>query len=98
MARKEQEAYRAVLRGPFQSLVEMLRDRYIERLSPEVAGGSRHLSILKKNDYGRGGYHDHYWFAFYDPAAGSKTKSVQLFFRLLGAEHVALWFFDGQLL
>jgi hypothetical protein len=53
-----------------------------------VAGGKRHLSILKKNDYGQGGYHDHYWFAFYDPAAGSKTKSVQLFVRFLGGDRV----------
>jgi len=78
--------YRTVLQGPAQSLVDALRGSYIERLSPEVAGGTRHLSILKKNDYGKGGYHDHYWFAFYDPAAGSKTKSVQLFFRMLGSE------------
>ena len=83
---KTKDRYRAVLQGPCHSLVEMLRDGYIERLSPEVAGGTRHLSILKKNDYGKGGYHDHYWFAFYDPAAGSKTKSVQLFFRMLGSE------------
>jgi hypothetical protein len=81
---KTKERYQAVLRGPCNALVEMLRTGYIERLSPEVAGGTRHLSILKKNDYGKGGYHDHYWFGFYDPAAGSKTKSVQLFFHLLG--------------
>ena len=43
---------------------------------------------LKKNDYGQGGYHSHYWFAFYDPAAGSKTKSVQLFVILRGDQQV----------
>jgi hypothetical protein len=80
--------YERVLRDPVRSLVEALRDKYIERLSPEVAGGKRHLSILKKNDYGKGGYHDHYWFAFYDPSAGSKTKSVQLLFRMIGPEQV----------
>ena len=80
--------YQRVLRDPARSLVEALRDNYIERLSPEVAGGKRHLSILKKNDYGKGGYHDHYWFAFYDPSAGSKTKSVQLYFRMIGSEQV----------
>ena len=80
--------YQRVLRDPARSLAEALRDNYIERLSPEVAGGKRHLSILKKNDYGKGGYHDHYWFAFYDPAAGSKTKSVQLYFRMIGSEQV----------
>lgn len=83
---KNKERYRAVLQGPCQSLVEKIRIGYIEQMSPEVAGGTRHLSILKKNDYGKGGYHNHYWFAFYDPAAGSKTKSVQLFFRMLGLE------------
>ena len=83
---KNKGRYRSVLQGPCHSLVEKVRDGYIERMSPEVAGGTRHLSILKKNDYGKGGYHDHYWFAFYDPAARSKTKSVQLFFRMLGLE------------
>ena len=33
-------------------------------------------------------YHNHYWYAFYDPAAGSKTKSVQLYVRFLGRERV----------
>jgi hypothetical protein len=80
--------YEQVLRDPTRELVEQLRARFIEQLSPEVAGGKRHLSILKKNDYGKGGYHDHYWFAFYDPHTGSKTKSVQLFFRMLGKEQV----------
>ncbi|MCH8043552.1 MAG: DUF2461 family protein [Planctomycetes bacterium] len=80
--------YQRVLRDPARSLVEALRKQYIERLSPEVAGGKRHLSILKKNDYGKGGYHDHYWFAFYDPRIGSKTRSVQFFFRMIGSERV----------
>ena len=78
------ERYQNVLRDPTQRLVELLKSQFIERLSPEVAGGKRHLSILKKNDYGKGGYHDSYWCAFYDPSAGSKTKSVQLFFGLRG--------------
>jgi len=85
---KQKARYQRVLRNPVRSLVEALRNRYIERLSPEVAGGKRHLSILKKNDYGKGGYHDHYWFAFHDPNAGSKTKSVQLFMRMIGSEQV----------
>lgn len=80
--------YERVLRDPCRALVEELRHRYIMPLSPAVAGGKRHLSILKKNDYGKGGYHDHYWFAFYDPAAGSKTKSVQLFVGFHGHERV----------
>ena len=80
--------FQNVLRDPSSRLVEMLRTQYIERLSPEVAGGKRHLSILKKNDYGKGGYHAHYWFAFYDPKAGSKTKSVQLYFVAHGSTQV----------
>jgi len=80
--------YKAVLRDPSQQIVNQLRAKYIQRLSPTVAGGKRHLSILKKNDYGKGGYHDHYWYAFYDPATGSKTKSVQLYVRFLGRERV----------
>jgi hypothetical protein len=80
--------YERVLRDPSRAIVEELRTRYIQRLNPTVAGGRRHLSILKKNDYGQGGYHCHYWFAFYDPVAGSKTKSVQLFVIFRGDEHV----------
>ena len=78
--------YERVLRDPSRTLVDELRSRYIARLNPAVASGKRHLSILKKNDYGKGGYHDYYWFAFYDPAAGSKTKSVQLFLFLSSKE------------
>ena len=85
---QNKKRYQSVLRDPTQNLVEELRAKYIQQLSPVVAGGKRHLSILKKNDYGKGGYHDHYWFAFYDPQAGSKTKSVQLFVRFLGGERV----------
>jgi MoxR-like ATPase len=85
---KNKQRYHKVLRDPARLVVESLRDKYIERLSPEVAGGKRHLSILKKNDYGKAGYHAHFWFAFYDPRAGSKTKSVQLFFVLQGLKKV----------
>ena len=86
---ENKKRYEQVLRDPTRELVEQIRSTFIEQLSPEIAGGKRHLSILKKNDYGKGGYHHHYWFAFYDPHAGSKTKSVQLFFRMLGKEQ--LW-------
>ena len=85
---RNKRRYEHVLRDPSQAIVDELRTRYIQRLSPTVAGGRRHLSILKKNDYGKGGYHDHYWYAFYDPAAGSKTKSVQLYVRFLAGEGV----------
>jgi MoxR-like ATPase len=80
--------YEKVLRDPTRALVDQIRDRYIEELDREVAGGERPISILKKNDYGKGGYHDHYWFAFYDPKAGSKTRSVQLYYSMLGSEQV----------
>lgn len=77
--------YEQTLRDPTRVLVESLRANYVARLDPEVAATNRNISILKKNDYGQGGYQDHYWAAFYDPAAGSKIKSCQLFFRMLGA-------------
>ncbi|MCP4476952.1 MAG: AAA domain-containing protein, partial [Planctomycetaceae bacterium] len=67
--------------------------RFIEKLSSEVAGSNRKFSILKKNDFGKGGYQDHYWFAFYDPEAGSKIKSVQLFFGLHGTDKVCRYGF-----
>jgi MoxR-like ATPase len=85
---RNKKRYEQVLRDPTRELVEQIRTQYIQQLSPEVAGGKRQLSILKKNDYGKGGYYDHYWFAFYDPNAGSKTKSVQLFFVMRGNESV----------
>ena len=85
---RNKRRFQHVLRDPSQAIVDELRTRYIQRLSPPVAGGKRHLSILKRNDYGKGGYHDHYWYAFYDPAAGSKTKSVQLYVRFLAVERV----------
>lgn len=85
---KNKRRYETVLRDPSQQIVDQLRANYIQRLNPAVAAGKRHLSILRKNDYGRGGYHDHYWYAFYDPAVGSKTKSVQLYVRFLGRERV----------
>ena len=85
---KNKKRYEQVLRDPTRELVEQIRTKYIQQLSPEIAGGKRQLSILKKNDYGKGGYYDYYWFAFYDPNAGSKTKSVQLFFIMRGEEGV----------
>jgi hypothetical protein len=86
--KQNKRRYETVLRDPSQQIVDQLQAKYIQRLNPVVAGGKRHLSILKKNDYGKGGYHDHYWYAFYDPAAESKTKSVQLFVHFRGRERV----------
>ena len=80
--KKNKSRYEQVLRDPTRELVKQLRTQYIQRLSPEVAGGKDQLSRLKKNDFNKGGYNEHYWFAFYDPNAGSKTKSVQLLFLL----------------
>ncbi len=80
-----QTRYEQTLRDPTRVLVESLRTNYVARLDLEVGATNRNVSILKKNDYGQGGYQDHYWAAFYDPAAGSKTKSCQLFFRMLAS-------------
>ena len=86
--KRNKKRYQSVLRDPTQNLVEELRTKYIQQLNPVVAGGKYNLSKLKKNDFGQGGYYDHYWFAFYDPQAGSKTKSAQLFVGFLGGERV----------
>jgi hypothetical protein len=75
--------YEQTLRDPTRALVEALRANYVARLDREVAASNRNVSVLKKNDYGQGGYQDHYWAAFYDPTTRSKTKSCQLFFRML---------------
>ncbi len=82
--KKNQQVYQQVLRDPTNHLVDELRVRYIQQLDPGVANSSRNVSVLKRNDFGRGKYYDYYWAAFYDPAQKSKTKSCQLFFGLLG--------------
>ncbi len=73
-----------MLRDPTNRLVEELRSNYIQELDPKVSNTTRNVSVLRKNDFGRGGYYGHYWAAFYDPAAVSKTKSCQLLFGLSG--------------
>ena len=83
---QNRDVYRQVLRLPTSALVESLRNNYIEELDSGVASTSKNISVLNKNDYGRGGFYQHYWAAFYDPAVGSKTKSCQLFFILFGGE------------
>ena len=85
--------YHQSLKDPVKQFVKLLRDRYITQLNPEVAGSSHNVSRLKKNDYGGDGYHDHYWFAFFDPEARSKTKSVQLFFGFHGSDLVCRYGF-----
>lgn len=78
-----QSRYEQTLRDPTRALVETLRANYVARLDREVAASNRNVSVLKKNDYGQGGYQDHYWAAFYDPKAGSKIRSCQLFFGMV---------------
>lgn len=55
--------YNHVLRDPTRNLIRQIREKYITRLSQDVADCPRQLSVLKKNDYGKGGYYGHYWFA-----------------------------------
>jgi len=83
---QNRDRYQQVLRRPTSALVELLRANCIEELDPKVADTTHNISVLKKNDFGRGGFYDHYWAAFYDPASGSKTKSCQLFIIMRGSE------------
>ena len=82
--KKNKSRFQEVLRDPTNRLVESLRTNYIQKLDTEVANTTNNVSKLKKNDWGQGGYYDHYWAAFYDPTAESKTQSCQLFLGLLG--------------
>lgn len=84
---ENQDVYKQVLKAPSYALIERLRQDTISSLDSGVAATKRNASVLKKNDYGRGGYYDHYWAAFYDPEQSSKTKSCQLFFRMLAEQH-----------
>lgn len=83
---KNKDRYIRVLRDPTHELIESLRNHYMQKLDSGVAATKRNLSALKKNDYGKGGYHDHFWAAFYDPATKSKTKGCQLFVAFVGKE------------
>ena len=77
--------YETHVHAPMSALLAAVRDEYISPISPEVAGGRRQLSTLRKNGYGRGGFHDHCRFAFYDPAVPAKARSPQLYFHLDGS-------------
>ena len=77
--------YEDHLHRPLAALLGAVREQFIRPLSPEVAAGRRQLSSLRKNGYGRGAFHDHGRFAFYDPAVSSKARSPQLYFKLDGA-------------
>ena len=90
---ENKDRYDRVLRTPTVEVIEELRIQYVRKLDTTVAETKRNLSILKKNDYGQGGYYDHYWAAFYDREAKSKTKSCQLFFRMLGKQRVCRYGF-----
>jgi hypothetical protein len=85
--KKNKSRFQQVLRDPTTRLVESLRTSYIQDLDVDVANTTNNVSKLKKNDWGQGGYYDHYWAAFYDPSAESKTQSCQLFLGLLGKQH-----------
>jgi hypothetical protein len=82
--KKNKSRFQEVLRDPTNRLVESLRTSYIQELDADVANTTTNVSKLKKNDWGQGGYYDHYWAAFYDPSADSRSQSCQLSFGLLG--------------
>ena len=84
--KKNKSRFQQVLRDPTTRLVDSLRTSYIQELDADVANTTNNVSKLKKNDWGQGGYYDHYWAAFYDPSAESKTQSCQLFLGLLGKQ------------
>jgi hypothetical protein len=84
--KKNKSRFQQVLRDPTTRLVDSLRTSYIQELDADVANTTNNISKLKKNDWGQGGYYDHYWAAFYDPSAKSKTQSCQLFLGLLGKQ------------
>ena len=86
--KRNRERYQQVLRSPTSSLVESLRTNCIAELDADVANTTHNISVLKKNDFGRGGFYQHYWAAFYDPESGSKTKSCQLFLILFGSQRL----------
>jgi hypothetical protein len=79
---RNKHQYQIVLRDPTKRLIAGVRDRYIEPLNSTVAGRRNQASMLRKN-YNKG-FFPYYWFAFYDPKAGSRKYSPQLYFYLDG--------------
>jgi len=82
---EHRDTYERELRDPTAALVDAIAARHVAALDAAVAAAKRPISVLKKNDFGADTYHAHYWFAFYDPAAKTKTESVQLFGWFSGA-------------
>jgi hypothetical protein len=62
--KKNKLVFQQVLRDPTNRLVESLRTDYVQELDAEVANTTNNVSRLKKNDFGQGGYYDHYRCAF----------------------------------
>jgi hypothetical protein len=77
--------YDDTVHRPLAALLAAVRDRFIRPLAPEVAAGRRQLTGPRKNGYGRGAFHDHCGFSFYDPSISSKARSPHLYFKLDGA-------------
>jgi hypothetical protein len=67
-----------VLVDPTKKLIENIRP-YIDKLNSSVANEKHILGALKKQGKD-GNWCPYYWFAFYDPKAGKKKNSSQLFF------------------
>jgi hypothetical protein len=81
--KKNKNRFQEVLRDPTRNVIDQIGDKYIRHLSKDVAGCTHKMSNLRIN-FNRG-FYDHYWFAFYDPKAGSRRYSPQLYFYLDGA-------------
>ncbi len=72
------EDYKTYLRDPARRLFASVADPVKEKFGDKVETNNRILSIIPKNDYGKGGIHHHYWGAFYFTEV-KRTMSPQLF-------------------
>ncbi len=66
------------IKEPTRALMANAAPLVEQILGDEIETETRILSVMNKNDFGKGGIHSHYWAAFY-PTAKKRISSPQLF-------------------
>jgi DNA polymerase III delta prime subunit len=75
---KSKSQYEQLLRDPARALFQNLAPSVRKILDDRIETRKGILSVIQKNDYGKGGIHDHYWGAFF-PSGAKRTESPQLY-------------------
>ncbi len=75
---KSKLKYESLLRDPARALFQNLAPGVSAVLGDSIETRSGILSVIQKNDYGKGGIHDHYWGAFF-PSESKRIEAAQLY-------------------